>query len=276
MKIALINPAITSHRNQQPPLGLGYIASYLRGHSKQDLTIKIFDENAGEYAIPLLKKFKPEVIGVTVVTPHFRRAIQIANEIKNYCTRILTVVGGPHVCAMPDIVMHPSIDIGVIGEGEETMLEIVDQWIEGNRDNLTDIKGIVFSKNERLIKTPPRAFISDLDKVPFPARDLMKMKEFYCRPKETLRGIKARVTQMMASRGCPYNCRFCANKLLWEQKVRRFSARYVVAEMEHLINLYNLDGIYFQDDTFTLDNKWLSELCDLIVKKGIQKKIRGM
>lgn len=270
MKIAFINPGKGYH---QPPLALGYLASYLRKFSEEKHEIRIFDENVNDDALKLTLRFKPDFIGITATTPTIPHVLKLATDIKSEGIEAPICVGGPHITALPETLMHNTLDIGVIGEGERTVLELVNRISDGAQIKEKGIAGVAFRKGNKLVITEARSFISDLNEIPMPARDLMKMNEFYCRPKETLRGIVAKTTQMMSSRGCPFNCVFCSNKLLWNQRVRLFSPEYVINEMEYLIDTYKLDGIYFQDDTFTANTNWFEQVCNLMIEQKLNKRV---
>lgn len=268
MKIALI---ISGRGWNLPLLGIGYIASYLRKYSKYNPEIKIFDENSGDKIIKLFKKFDPDIVCMTATTPMITRAIELANEIKKI-KKIPIILGGPHITGVPETLKNSSFDIGVIGEGEETILELINNIIENKEIKDEKIKGIAFIKNNKLIINERRELIKDLDKIPPPARDLINMK-YYSRPKESLRGIIAKGIHIISSRGCPFDCSYCSNKLLWNRRVRLFSPEYVIKEVNHLIETYNIDGLYFVDDNFTTNKEWMKKVCKLFKENNIHKKI---
>lgn len=274
-KIALIYPGVGS---QMPSLGLGYIAAYLRKYLPDKVEdIRIFDENAGENVFKLSSSFEPDIVGITATTPYVGRALTIAKTVKQIVPNGLIALGGAHVTAIPEIVKNKDIDLGILGEGEKTFFEIVDQFEDVQKlesDILHDIKGIAYKDDKgNVIKTEKRPFIEDLSEIPFPARDLMRMKQYYCRPKESIRDIIAKTTIVMGTRGCPYDCYFCSNDLLWKRKVRYFKPERVVAEIEHLVKEYKIEGLCFADDTFTINKKWLGDVCERIIAKGLEKEI---
>tara|TARA_Y100000310_G_C20648262_1_gene797890 strand:- start:65 stop:1504 length:1440 start_codon:yes stop_codon:yes gene_type:complete len=267
MKIAFLNPGVGF---QQPPLALGYLASYAKKYVKGDIDIKIFDEAAGDDLIKECKDFNPDLVGLTASTPLIKRAIQISKELKAINPNIKIFAGGTHITAIPASVKN--FDLGFIGEGEETLVEVINTIKKGGDIKSPHIKGICFEKDGKIIANERRPFIEDVNSIPPPARDLMNMK-YYIRPKETVRGIIGKATQIMASRGCHWNCSYCSNNLLWKRQVRFFSPSYVVQEMKNLIDKYKLDLIYFQDDNFSVNDEWLTELCNLMIESGVSKNV---
>ncbi|MBI5043944.1 MAG: radical SAM protein [Nitrospirae bacterium] len=157
--------------------------------------------------------------------------------------------------------MNDGIDFVVRNEGEETFLELVDT-IE-NRLSLDGVKGISYKENGRFIKNPDRAAISDIDSIPFPARDLMPMNKYVM-----LEMAKRKVTSLITSRGCPLDCSFCASSFSsmgW--RARRVDL--VVNEIELLNNKYGFSGIAFLDDNFTMKPSRTIEISKEIIKRGL-------
>ena len=253
-----------------PILGLAYIASYIRQYGNFNNT-KIIDK---ENPIERIKKEKPDLIGISALTHEFPKANRLAKEIKEEFD-IPTIIGGQHISVMPNNFLPSNFQLGVIGEGEQTTLELIDLFEkegEFNPKKLEQIKGVVFrDKNNRLRMTEPRPLVEPLDKIPFPARDLLKMKEYYL----TLRLATFRkfgiYTGMMTSRGCPYNCVFCSPTKFW-QRIRYNSAEYVVSEIKLLLEKYKLDGVIIYDDLFIASKERLKQIVDLIKKEGINKR----
>jgi radical SAM superfamily enzyme YgiQ (UPF0313 family) len=139
---------------------------------------------------------------------------------------------------------------------------------------MRSIKGIVF-RNERKSKevTPFREFIEPLDKIPFPARDLLKMEDYYLTPRRSVFMDKlGRYTSMITSRGCIYKCNFCSSSFFWK-RFRCFSAKYVVDEIKHLIEQYKVDGLLFYDDLFIANKIRVREIVNLIKKEKINEQI---
>jgi len=275
MKIALINPGKFS--TYQPPLSLAYIASYLGKYSDIKNSIQIIDENAGDIVEDEILKNEPDVIGITATTPQIIDADRIASFLKESYPKIPIVLGGVHVSSIPEQTLKEfkNFDIGVVGEGEVTFLELVKLFANGdvNSSALKEIDGIAFKKDSGVILPPPRHLIKNLDDVPFPARDLLKMVDYYLKPRSVIRGIIKRSTQIMTSRGCPYRCAFCASEVIHRNIFRAHSPHYVVNEIEHLINKYKIEALFFQDDTFSINKKRVEDICKMFIERGINKKL---
>jgi radical SAM superfamily enzyme YgiQ (UPF0313 family) len=217
---------------------------------------------------------KPAVVGITATTVVMPRATELAALLQERLPEILVVLGGKHVSVVPDDIYEdtqPAFDLAVIGEGEQTLLEIM-QTLEqcgSKRAFLEDapalekIRGIAFQRAGRLIRTSPRRFIEDLDSLPFPARDLLPIHRY--KPVGN-RYKRLPAFSMVAIRGCPYPCTFCSEA---RTTVRFTKPARVVAEIEHLIEHYGAREITFWDDTITLNKKWVNELCDLLIEKQL-------
>jgi magnesium-protoporphyrin IX monomethyl ester (oxidative) cyclase len=165
--------------------------------------------------------------------------------------------------------------LGVLGEGEETMLELMriyEKYGEFKKDSLKKVKGVVFNENGRFHITERRPFIEPLDKIPYPARDLLNM-DFYLKPSRMVPDKISIGTTMMTSRGCPYSCVYCASPQFWRKKTRFHSAKYVFGEMKFLEEKYKVKTIRIWDDLFTVNTKRLRELVDLIRSDGLHEKI---
>ena len=154
---------------------------------------------------------KPDIVGISgPFTCQIENAIKISNITKQVNPKILTVVGGPHVTLVPKEFLEEAtnVDIAVVGEGEYAMLEISEAF-EGKRQ-FSQILGIAYRQNGAVIINPARPFIQQLDGLPYPAYDLVDM-ELYINPKKIgYRSFQDRAISMITSRGCPFNCCFCA------------------------------------------------------------------
>jgi radical SAM superfamily enzyme YgiQ (UPF0313 family) len=273
MKIALINSG--RFGDYQAPLSLGYLASYTEKYSDKKHSIKIIDENAGENIENEILKDKPDIVGITATSSQIIRANNIATFVKENYPEVKVIIGGVHISSIPEQTFKEfhNFDIGVIGEGEVTFLELINLLNENKLDELKKVKGIIFRDKGKFFITSTRPLIEDLDTIPFPARHLMKMKEYYLKPRDVIRGVIKRTVQIMMSRGCPYRCIFCASQIIHKGKYRIHSSKYIISEIEHLIDKYKVEGLYFVDDIFTIDKKVVEEVCNSIIEKGINEKI---
>jgi radical SAM superfamily enzyme YgiQ (UPF0313 family) len=228
-----------------------------------DLTVLGLSENA----VPqIIRNEKPDIVGISSMTSTISSAIKIAGKVKETNNGVLVVFGGAHVSILPEETLknNPEIDIIVRGEGEETMLELVESVERKTRD-LATILGITFRSEVGIISTPSRPPLSNLDTLPFPA--------FHLLPKGKYRlhhpfGRNLPAIPIMVSRGCPYSCIFCS-KSVFGKKYRHNSPIYVVKQIRFLIDSLNVKEIKFYDDVFTLDRSWVVAICAELKKQGI-------
>jgi len=264
MKVLLVNPPYNSSKYKfiglvAPPLGIAYIAAMLE---KNGVTVKILDAPALELDHESVKneiaEYSPDVIAITSVTPTIASALKTAKISKEACPDAVTVMGGYHpTFTYPEVLKNDFVDIVVCGEGELTMVDLVDA-IENNRD-LRNVKGIAVKD----FKTEPREIIEDLDSIPFPARHLLPMDEY------KILNMKLTTGTIISGRGCPYKCSFCASSAMHGQKLRLRSAKSVVDEMEHLVKDHDIEMVAFMDDTFTINKKRVYEICEAIKERGL-------
>lgn len=235
--------------------------------------IILFDEATDGDVLPTVEKFKPDIIGISVVTPTFPRVNVLCGQIRQV-TNAPIVAGGPHITAHHESILHSSIDLGVIGEGEATFLEVVQCFLQTGKVVNSGIRGIIYCQEAKVISTPQRPFIVDLDSIPPPDRALFKTKNHYARPRRIAHGLYAKGISMVPSRGCVYGkCNFCSSFLIWGNTVRFFSPSYVVNEIEGFIKDYNPNFVIFLDDNFTTSLEWLEGLAKLLKERGLNQQI---
>jgi radical SAM superfamily enzyme YgiQ (UPF0313 family) len=208
-----------------------------------------------------LKEFSPEFIGITSTTPLFPEVKQLSGFIrKKMGPGVKLILGGPHATALPeDCLKESDFDIVVFGEGEETLQEILQ-----NR-NLREVRGIYFKDGEKIVATPMREMVADLNALPYIALDLFDIKRYKC-PRVLNR--KSPMISFMTSRGCVYGCTFC-NKNIFGRKFRTKSPDYVLGEIEHCLKL-GIKELRFVDDQFTTDMPRAKTICEMIIKKGLK------
>ncbi|MFQ6020441.1 MAG: B12-binding domain-containing radical SAM protein [Candidatus Aenigmatarchaeota archaeon] len=248
------------------PLYLAYATAVLERDTNAD--VKLIDAFALGWKLSELKrnlkKINPDLVVIESTTPSFEDDMKTVKIIKNNTNAKIMLVG-THGSVFPkETLRNNPIDIVAIGEYDYTVRDVVK-----NFNNLRRVKGIAFKKNGKIIKTSPRPLIENLDSLPFPARHHLDMSKY--RESNITKKIFAR---MISSRGCTGRCIFCVfnfvyNNLRWRGR----SAKNVVDEMEHLINEYGIEYIYIDDDTFTIDKKRVHDICKLIIKRGINKKL---
>ena len=280
MKVLLVNPPWLSSSKEKsnsvdelhsvsPPLGLAYLAGVLENH---DVEIEILDSPVTKMTLSQTVRSiisaDPQVVGVTATTPTMINASRLLQEVKRSRPEVTTILGGAHVSAVPIETLRefPWIDLGVVGEGESTILEIMQNQKRGKRD-LSRIKGIAYRDANKVCLTPPRPLIEDLDSIPFPARYLLPPLSSYSFVVGSYK--ESPTTTMISSRGCPYGCLFC-DKSVMGRTYRTRSARNVVDEMEILIDDYGIKEIKFWDDLFTLDSDRVIKICREIKNRHLE------
>lgn len=272
MKILLIKPSKFLSYKHAPPLGLAYLASCLEKAGHQ---VKIIDsfkmESMGDNLAKELKNFNPEVVGISSSTREIYSAYSTANLAKSINPNCLIVLGGPHPTILPKEVMREcnNVDVIVRGEGEVTFIELLENLKNKRYEN---IKGITYRKENRIIKNPDRAIIQNLDSLPLPAYHLLSIGK-YKTEKISLDFDTDKKTYSLGvistSRGCPYNCIFCASRALWGKQWRARSAEKVVDEIRFLKDKYKIEILSIIDDTFTVDKKRNMEICELLKKEDV-------
>jgi radical SAM superfamily enzyme YgiQ (UPF0313 family) len=265
-KVALIFPRFRI-KSGDSPLGIAFVAASLRSRIPVELSIfdATFTPSWGRLAAFLAEK-KPDIVGIysdTLMSDDALRAARLAKRMG-----IFTVAGGPHPTIMPEFFLD-TVDIVVIGEGERAFADIVSRY-PGN--NFAGVPGLVYRRGEETVNTGPCEYITDLDTLPFPAWDLLPM-DTYIRSWHYLDSydIATRGTNIIGSRGCPFNCTYCQPTLrtMFGKKIRFHSPRYIADEIQHLQKSYGITGIFFHDDTFTSNRQWLGEVCAEIRRRSI-------
>jgi radical SAM superfamily enzyme YgiQ (UPF0313 family) len=222
--------------------------------SNQESLYDHYLNNLKSYSDPFWKilrreifNFKPDLIGITVWTTTIASAIRTAQYCKEISPQTMIIVGGPHVTLLPDDFQQiDCFDIGVIGEGEQTILEIVDGI------PLSDIDGIVYRESGILKQNSPRKFVRNLDDFGLPDRSVLIDETQY--DSEDL-GL------IMTSRGCPFKCAYCATKI-WKNKVRYRSIDGLLEEIKTVKAKYGTIYFTLKDDSFTIDRNRVLEFCD--------------
>ena len=253
--------------NYQQPLGLAYLAAVLekKGHQVNiiDAPPLCFSVNR---VLEEIKKINPDIIGISAMTPTFYKAKELAEKIKQI-SKTPIIIGGPHITAIPrEAIQNNCFDIGVVGEGEETMLELVKAYDENRFDNLKNIKVIIFKENGEIVETLPRSFIPDLNRVPFPARHLMPPLSKYHPTPATYK--KLPIGTIMTTRGCPFRCTFCC-RAVFGNNCRFRSPENVVDELEILFKDFGAKEVRIWDDTFNADPKRAIDICEEIIKRKL-------
>ncbi len=251
-----------------PPLGLCYIAAIaercgwevriidaeLEGLSYDDILARIAD-------------FKPDLIGLTATTPFFHGVAEITKVIKQRFN-IPVAVGGPHASLMKEQAFLDIFDHLFVGESETILPEFFRRFAAG--ESFEGLKGVMYRKDGKVVFHGEAPRVEDLDSIPWPARHLIPTDKYRI---GTLGGLQ-NYTSFFMSRGCPFDCVFCANKL-YGKAVRRRSVYDVILELTHIVNVLKIKHIYFLDDTLTLDRAYILDLCRQIKASGLKFTFEG-
>lgn len=249
--------------SKSQPLGIAYIAAML---TKREINVGILDLAVSTMSNAELKKeikkLSPTVIGISFMTPQYDEVCSILSLVKEVDMNIITVAGGAHVSAVGEKMFEiEELDYIVIGEGEETMSELCSFILKRNSiDSLQNISGIGYRDRGSIKITPKRDLIDDLDKIPFPAWQLLDMDKYSV----TNLGGKAHepVFPLLSSRGCPNQCIFCSSHVVFERRFRERSVENITEEISFLRSTYGARQFDFVDDTVTVNKNRMEELCD--------------
>lgn len=260
--ILLIQPPVGNPINKSQftiPLGLAYLARVLQDNAYSVTVLDMGVEKTTRTTLSaILSREMPKLVGITSTVLTYNDGIRVASFIKKQKPNLPIVIGGPQASFLPEQTLEKGcIDIVAISEGEITMLEIAEYYINGDIFSLSKIKDIAYKHNGQIVINERRPFIENLDTIGFPARDLFDLNK-YENPFSIITG-----------RGCPHACTFCTNQNMWRRRYRVRSIDNVVKEIIEIRDKYKPDMIHFIDDTFILDHERVVSICDESIEKHI-------
>ncbi len=292
MKILLIDPPFyrfIKYFNRFFPLGLAYLGAVLReeGHEvviydadanvekAEEMDFSTLEDKYPEYIKHInnlshpvweemretIKRVGPDLVGINAYTTRVAAAFRTAEIVKGIDPDIPVVIGGPHpsVRAEESLKISPFIDFAVRGEGEVSFSQLITAIKDGG--DYSSIKGLSYRADGQIHHNPPVEFIHDLDRVPYPARDLLINKDTYTSEDMAL---------IMTGRGCPFACTFCSSSGVWKKVSRVRSIENVIDEILHVQAEYGAVQFSFKDDTFTINRKRVFEFCKAVKDKGLK------
>lgn len=248
MKLALVRPPGNGvFRWKSPPLGLLSIAGFLKQRPfAETVEICLFDFFPGQHdsvnVVEELTAFRPDVVGISFLTAQAEQAYQLCGALRNSCAA-LTVAGGIHPTVLPDEALDAGFDRVVVGEGEAAMAAIVEARLAGG----TPV-------SPHIIRGGPQLEGSS---IPSPAWDLLDLSLAY-NDNIDIEGEIA--LPIMASRGCAFDCSFCASKAMWLQKIRSRDPQAVAVELEAAVRMHGIRGFRFYDDDFMVSKRFALDL----------------
>lgn len=249
------------------PLGILSVSAYLEqkgfDNAVFDSTFSAFDKLCA-----FLIEERPDVIGIYTNLMTRINVIRIIKYIKSQpaLSHVRIILGGPEVRQHAQPLLEVGADVIAIGEGEETMFELIKAWSEQSAD-LATIKGIHW-KNQRgeININPERELLKDINQLPFPNRKKVDLQKYFDAWKHAHGESSVSVSTM---RGCPYTCKWCS-RAVYGLSYRRRSPELVADEIQELQRTYTFDSIWFVDDVFTINAKWMREFASVVAKRGMK------
>ncbi|MFH1231834.1 MAG: cobalamin-dependent protein [Planctomycetota bacterium] len=277
MKILLLYPPPTDIRESGTtpasfPLGLAYIAAILEKAQYNVRAIDLYYKKWDDIE-KIIKDESPQVVGITCLSFHRTGVFKLIEIIKSVNKGIRIVLGGPHTAFMYEqILKNYPVDAVVIGEGEQTFLNLIKAW--ENNISLDNVKGIAFFDGIKIVKTESAELIEDLDSIPLPAYHFFDLDSYgsYGADDPVYEGkiIKnLKFISIVGSRGCVGRCQFCSTSKFWGYKWRTRSPKNIVDEIEYLNKKYHRELFCFVDDIFTVNKKWVMEICQEIINRRL-------
>lgn len=262
MNITLIQPATY---DPEPPISLAVLMGPLElaGHKVRLIDLQIPDVRRKWESLFTSKPV--DLVGITAMTPQVNQADEIAKKVKIVLPDVPVILGGVHATFLPEQTLceFGAFDILVMGEGEETIVDLVSRLEYGKP--IADVKGIAYRSDGGVVITPSRPRILDLDN--WPNHHEYYDFDFYVKNNSWRYSDKCVST--IISRGCPYNCRFCATKNFWTKKYICKSTDAVIKEIRYVLGR-GVKDVIFRDSTFVINKKWVHEFCEKI----LQEKLR--
>ena len=259
MKITLVNPPYPPSVHSHPPfipLGIAYLGAVAE---KEGHEVTVIDCQAEKLTYEAfrhrIRQTQSDVVGVTATTLLYKSAMKLINIAKQVHPQAFTMLGGSHGTFWDENALseYPSLNIVVRREGERTFIDVLNKL--QTKNSLNSVLGITFRNQQgKIVRTPNRPFIEDLDALPFPAHHLL--------PLDALKRMGKVLFPLITSRGCVYWCDFCSTVRMFGRGYRMRSPKNVVDEMEMIHNKYGVNQFTFYDDAFTVNRERVMKICE--------------
>lgn len=268
MKIALVAPN-SRHHTLIPPLGLGYLAASVRPKGHEVVIVDMAKEgwNAAQ-GVEAVTRINPDLVGISVLSTSYLPSREFVKALQQKAPSLPVIAGGPHVTALPRQTLDDfGIDMGMIGEGEHAFPALIEKLDSGA--SLEQVPSLCYRDNGGFRLTERAPFFQEIDKLPFPAWDVMDPRTYPDMPHQLLHK-RFPVAPILTTRGCPHDCSFCASTKLWGKRLRTRTPENVVDEIELLVNEYGVREIHFEDDNFTQNRRHVTQVCEEILRRGLK------
>lgn len=269
-KALFIQAAIhDEHVERSQPLGLLYLASYLRKHSPYQPII--YDMRPAyrrpDLAASMLRWTEPAVVGISAQSPEAPVLHQLSRLVKEWRPETPVIAGGVHATAYAEETMRadPNLDFVIPGEGEITFKELMTALLEGG--DPTTVPGIVYRRDGEIRRTTPRPPASDPDVIPYPAWDLIDLDVYSHLPRIGMIYAHRRYMIMETARACPFHCAWCHKTAGREHRMHR--PEYVIGEFEELIRKHRIGEVTIIDDMFNFDIARVNAIFEGLLRRGL-------
>ena len=264
LNVLLIMPRLvkTVGEGYQFPLGIAYVSASLKKAEYNIFTINLNHDsrNISEIVKELIFSYDIDIVGSGGISIQYNSLFEIFKCVKEISSEITTIAGGGIITADPEVAMEALeyVDVGVIGEGETTICELLDAF--ENDINLSAVDGLIYKHNEKYFITSRREEIQDIDTIPFPDYEGFELEKYLELPPPDVNNLmEKRLTFFLGSRACPYNCTFCFHTV--GKKYRQRSMESIKNELDYLIEEYDIGFLFMADELFGKQKDRLKEFC---------------
>ncbi len=243
------------------PIGVGILAGFLRKHGflARIIDTDLIDTNMSTLEAELNQCKKPRIVGISVMTANVANGYKIASLVKAVDKEAIVIFGGIHATVMPDeVLQNKDVDFVVKGEAEHTLLELVRQIKDGKIEQ-EKLGNIGFREGDQIVYTKTSTKMLEINDVPMFPYDMFDASKY-------------NLGFILTSRGCPFDCIFCSQRVITRRVYRYTDSERVMEELDYIINKLKQPNVTFFDDYFTGDKKRVMELCSMMQERGFHKK----